>query len=345
MMSPPEPGTGSREPLRRWRAAAIALDLALFLAGMLVYLLSGRTPRLSFHAMRRLYGPTHGLLHRSALSLARRLRPWRGPAVLEGFLGTISAPDIARLVESIDTRGYAEFDRVVPSSLCDSLLKFATEAPCLPLGGSEPVIYPGDKADALRYDFSERSLVADDAACRIIFDGTLAAIAGAYFRCRPVYDFAAMWWTTRFGRRDLSAAAQEFHFDLDRLHFLKFFIYLTDVTPLTGPHVYVEGSHESKPAHLSDPTRFSDASVEASYPTQIRTICGPRGSIFAVDTRGLHKGMPVVDGHRLVFQVEFTISKFGQNYQAARVDARRLRELGIAASVDRRIFRDVVAEA
>lgn len=344
MTPQPDPTPAASVVGRRWRAATVPIDLALFLLGAFAYLVGRRTPRLSFHAMRRLYGPTHGLLHRTALSLARRFRPWERSSGIDGFLGRLSAEDIARVVESIDRRGFAEFDRRVPESLCDSLLRFAQETPCLPLGGMQPVVYPGEKAEALRYDFPERALLENEAACRIVFDGTLAAIAGAYFRCRPVYDFSTMWWTTRFGRRDLSAAAQEFHFDLDRLHFLKFFVYLTDVTPLTGPHVYVEGSHESKPLHLSDPTRFSDASVEASYPSAIRHICGPRGSIFAVDTRGLHKGMPVVEGHRLVFQVEFTISKFGQNYEAVRVDAGRLRELGVEVPVDRRIFRDVVAD-
>ena len=41
-----------------------------------------------------------------------------------------------------------------------------------------------------------------------------------------------------------SEAAQMFHFDLDRIKWLKFFIYLTDVKINSGPHVYVSGTHK-----------------------------------------------------------------------------------------------------
>ena len=33
---------------------------------------------------------------------------------------------------------------------------------------------------------------------------------------------------------------------------------------------------------------------------------------MAVDTRGLHKGLELIDGERLIFQIEFTNSLFGK---------------------------------
>ena len=45
---------------------------------------------------------------------------------------------------------------------------------------------------------------------------------------------------------------------------------------------------------------------------------GEKGQIIAVDTRGLHKGKILTDGHRLLFQVEFTNSLFGKNYPKVR---------------------------
>lgn len=327
---------------RCWaRLAEAPFSALLFAAGLLAYALSGYTPRPSFHSMRRLYGPTRGLFNRAALGIARRLRPYKTPASVSGFLGTVEREEIVRLVNQIDQQGYAIVERNVPDALCDALHAFASETPCLPLGSSEPTVYCPDRSDALRYDFPEAVILENDAAARIVFDGTLAAIAGAYFRCQPLYDFTAMWWTTRFGAKVFSAAAQEYHFDMDRLHFLKFFIYLTDVTQESGPHVFVSGSHVSKPRHLCEPTRFPDHVVESAYPPQaIRKICGKRGSIFAVDTRGLHKGMPILDGHRLALQVEFAISLFGQNYPLASVPRGRLHTLGLD-KVDTRVFRNV----
>ena len=40
--------------------------------------------------------------------------------------------------------------------------------------------------------------------------------------------------------------AQYFHWDNDFRKFLKLYIYLTDVNDLSGPHVYVEGTHKIK---------------------------------------------------------------------------------------------------
>jgi hypothetical protein len=40
-------------------------------------------------------------------------------------------------------------------------------------------------------------------------------------------------------------------------------------------------------------------------------VTGPRGTILAEDTRGLHKGKPVAKGDRLVLEFEFSSSMFG----------------------------------
>jgi hypothetical protein len=94
---------------------------------------------------------------------------------------------------------------------------------------------------------------------------------------------------------------------------------------------------------LRDARRFEDAEVEACYPPEaINSICGPKGSIFAVDTMGLHKGLPVISGHRLAFQIEFTISRFGQNYPKATVRTTTLRDAGVPLPVDARTFAYVV---
>ena len=40
--------------------------------------------------------------------------------------------------------------------------------------------------------------------------------------------------------------AQYYHYDLDYKRFLKIFIYLTDVTEESGPHIFIEGTHKKK---------------------------------------------------------------------------------------------------
>lgn len=334
---------GSAQPPSLLRAILrpffFLVSLGLFFVGVVVYLLSGRTPRVCFHAMRRLYGPTNGYFNRLALNIARLRHPLDPPAPLTGFLGQFSPEDIQNLVQRIDEDGYVLFDRLLPPEMCDALLEFARTTPCTAMGEKTPSLYVETNARALRYDFSEQSILSSPVACRIALDGTLAAIAGAYFRCRPIYDFTAMWWTTRFGEKNYSTAAQEFHFDMDRPFFLKFFVYLTDVTMESGPHVFVAGSHKCKPRALRDPVRYDDRQIEANFPADaVKRICGPRGTIFAEDTSGMHKGMPVVSGHRLAFQVEFTVSKFGQNYPNPEVAMSTLEQAGISQPMDARIY-------
>ena len=58
--------------------------------------------------------------------------------------------------------------------------------------------------------------------------------------------------------------------------------------------------------------RFTDAEVDDAFAGAAVTIAGSRGTVFFADTRGLHKGLPLVRGHRLVFQLEYTTSLFGQ---------------------------------
>ena len=314
-------------------------SLALFLLGLAFYALTGRTPRVCFHAMRRIYGPTNGAFNRLALAICRLQRPI-GPTISRSsFIGDLSAESIQGLVDRLDADGYVVFQQLLSPEMCDSLEEFARCHPCTAMGETAQSIYSESTASALRYDFEESSILSNPVASRIAFDGALASIAGAYFRCRPIYDFTTMWWTTPAGVKNYSAAAQEFHFDMDRLAFLKFFIYLTDVTQENGPHIFVAGSHKHKPAPLRAPRRFEDHEVESSYPDgSVKQLCGPRGTIFAADTVGIHKGRPVQSGHRLVFQVEFTISKFGQNYSSPVVRAETLRRAGLALPLDARVY-------
>ena len=126
----------------------------------------------------------------------------------------------------------------------------------------------------------------------------------------------SMWWSAPTCDEQLqSRAAQLYHFDMDRLKFVKFFVYLSDVDSDRGPHCYVRGSHLRKPAELLKDDRLSDDEILKHYPaSELIELTGKAGTMLAVDTRGLHKGKPLETGDRLIFQVQFADSLFGQNY-------------------------------
>ena len=60
--------------------------------------------------------------------------------------------------------------------------------------------------------------------------------------------------------------------------------------------------------------RTRDEEVLRHYTAQrITTITGPRGLIFAADTRGLHRGAPLHSGDRIILQLQFSNSSFGND--------------------------------
>jgi hypothetical protein len=90
---------------------------------------------------------------------------------------------------------------------------------------------------------------------------------------------------------------------------LKLFVYITDVEPENGPHVYVRGTH--KPAIRSAEEfrsrgykRIEDAEIVARFGTNaLVEITGKRGTVFMADTRGFHKGKVPQGGDRLIVQL------------------------------------------
>jgi len=104
---------------------------------------------------------------------------------------------------------------------------------------------------------------------------------------------------------------------MERLRWVKFFFYLTDVNAESGPHVFVPESHldHGLPFRLRSKgyTRLEDSQVENVFPkASWKVFTGPIGSMIVEDTRGLHKGKHVENGDRLVFQLQFTSSLFGK---------------------------------
>jgi len=119
-------------------------------------------------------------------------------------------------------------------------------------------------------------------------------VASEFLNTIPVLDFI-VGMNTISGYTDfdkLNGDAMLFHFDKDRLRWLKCFIYLDDVTDENGPHVYVSGSHKNRAGSLLRDERFTDSDIESYYgEAAIKKITGVSGTIFlpilAVFIKGL----------------------------------------------------------
>lgn len=167
-----------------------------------------------------------------------------------------------------------------------------------------------------RLDYNESELVKNKDIQNVILNPFFLDVARKYLQAQPIVDITAMWWTIAGKKVDLIEDAQMFHFDMDRIKWLKVFVYLTDVEEENGPHVFIEGSHQTNGIprlflkrgyqRIEDTDVFNYYGIEKA-----KTFCGKKGTIIFEDTRGLHKGMPIQSGGRLVFQVEYTNSLFG----------------------------------
>lgn len=234
--------------------------------------------------------------------------------------GILSGVDPSIFAQEIDSKGYFVFDQKLNSKQMEEIE--AALAQMIPMKLDyrlkKYVEVPSDfpKAiDSPRYQYMMDDLLNKEAFKKLYQDETIVNLATAYLKTSPVMDLLACWWSyPNPDESSKSAAAQLYHFDMDRLKFIKFFFYLTDVTENTGPHCYIESSHKSLPFSFHEDRRFTDEEVKKAFPGKERILTGAKGSIMAVDTRGLHKGLDLKEGNRLIFQIEFANSLFGKNY-------------------------------
>lgn len=255
--------------------------------------------------------PTAGKeLSRKALRQPRGSVPTLEQARTSTF---VDFDEIDACVAGLRSNGVYVFSRRLPKDKVDRMRESALAVPAMARGLDEPPApFPRTSPQVGRYDIDEDSTMASPDMQDYCSDPALALIAARYLEQPVIQDQTALWWTTTQGAADAAANAWLFHQDRDRLSFLKFFCYLTDVGPDNGPHTVVQGTHQRVPRALATDGRKDDNVVRSSgLWDRVIELTGPAGTLMAVDTAGLHKGQPPVAGDRCVLQVEFATSLFG----------------------------------
>jgi len=237
----------------------------------------------------------------------------------------IGAAGRRHVVGELEERGYCIFPQRLSSSACDALRDFARTAPGEEWTADGPqragVRFDQLGTDAAKLQFSHTQLIELPEVQNLIADPALLSLFQSYLGRLPVFDSVGMWWSIASDAPPSAEVAQMFHYDLDRLRWLKLFVYLTDVDAQTGPHVYATGSHRAggRGAELlrRGYVRISDEEIEQAYgEDQVVELCGEAGSILLVDTMGMHKGKMPRRANRLVLELQFCSSLFGANYPA-----------------------------
>lgn len=289
--------------------------------GYEVFLETGKTPEEACHALISLYCLTSGKFNDDFNNKLKKKNPAAiVPADLDGVLGSYSSIDFIRTNNELNENGYVRFNKKLSKEVCDRFYNYALKTPAtIPPAYDKKIIYDPLNPLAEIYRLDMQYLINNEDIQQLIMDPVLINIARNYLRCEPIFDFPAMWWSTSYQKEASSEAAQLYHFDMDRVKWLKIFFYINDVTSENGPHCYIKGTHKlgAKPPELLKHgyARFPDSDMRTYYKEEdFIELCGDAGSIFAGDTKCWHKGKNLQKGHRLVLEFEYTSSLFGGNY-------------------------------
>jgi hypothetical protein len=143
-------------------------------------------------------------------------------------------------------------------------------------------------------------------------------IAESFLGVPPYLDSVTAWRSFPLSKylSPSSKGAQLYHYDLDRLSWLKIFIYLTDVDENSGPHWYVEGSHiaENKRSQILKRgyVRIEDSELESIYgKDRMKKALGSAGTILYGNTLAFHKGEAPRNSERLILELQYTANNYG----------------------------------
>jgi hypothetical protein len=303
----------------------------------------------AWQSLLALHCRTNGKFSDMLARLLRRMRPPRAAAPVSGLLGKLSVERQREIAAQISRDGFFIFDETLPPAICDEVGKFAGETPAVIEGrgrtAAERVKFDSAMPISKTYRLVSEDIIANPAMQRIMADSSMLAIAERYLGALPTIAGVDVWWSPVYGNVPGQDAAQLFHFDFDPAPiWLHFFIYLTDVGPGNGPHVYVRGSHRAgnpamAPLLRRGYVRISDQEIGDAFGTDnIVELCGRRGTVIAVDTRGFHKGKMPTAGYRLVAQMIFACPQYNMHAPRERICAGIEPSLAAAMKATPRVY-------
>ena len=111
--------------------------------------------------------------------------------------------------------GFAVLPDLLPARMCDDIEHTAKEAMCSLSGSTEQGRFRPAAPRSRRYDVPEEDLLGCAAVQVLLADVSVLKLAQEYLGASPVQDLVAAWWSAP-GGGSASAAAQMYHFDLDR---------------------------------------------------------------------------------------------------------------------------------
>lgn len=296
----------------------ITMARLAFWVGYYWYKIFNKTPWYSYLSLRKLFYTSNTQFNKRLSERIAKQNPGYALGSVKGVLGSLSDNDLKKISSQIQQDGYYVFPTFLDEADITYLteLSYRTKATLIPKPEQSNGVefFKRDAPQTIKYQYLERDLVQDPVIQKLIADPSILGVSQSFLKSKPILDLISMWWSTSVSSKASSEVAQLYHWDMERIKFLKFFFYLTDVDSETGPHCYVKGSNNGFPEPVRRDGRIQDEEIKKAYPAdKIVEITGKRGSILAVDTSGFHKGKNLSRADRLLLQFEFTNSLFGIN--------------------------------
>lgn len=307
----------------------------MFIISMLnyiIYSLSGYQSNLSYRFFRKTYIHTNGRFNDFISFILKIFNKKFSKSQIESLVSSVPLIKLEEdlFIESMNKNGYYVFNSKIKGNFLNSLINDLENMSLISLkndkmNNSKPI----EKLPEGKSSRQKKDLLKSESVLKFVFSKELISLAQLYLGSKPICNNIASWITKpSLDDKMLNVSAQKFHFDMDKIKFIKFFIYLNDVDTDNGPHIYVSSSHKFLPNSINKDGRFEDKTISNLYgEDKIIEIVGKKGTLIAVDTRGLHKGKPLYKSYRDLFQVEFSNSLFGRRYVTEINEVRKLNEI------------------
>lgn len=322
-------------------------DVFLVLYGMTSHHFVKKNSPESYQAMIRLFCRTQGKSNDFFSKLISLVQPEPARIDTNGVLGKLDTVRLNHILNELDQKGYYIFENPLDPKTCEELFQLSLQQPANIRTKNILKTYDRNQPEGVRYDINTEFLLNNPCPQALMVDSSILALSQAYLKTTPILDIVDMWWHTAYQKEPDSDAAQFFHFDMDRIKWLKFFFYLTDVTPESGPHCFIEGTNKTgeipKPLLNKGYARITDEELKGYFdPTKFIEFIGKKGTIIAEDTRGFHKGKHVQSGDRLIFQLQFSNSLFGGQHVKPKLITAHLPKLKELIDQKSRILRNFI---
>ena len=205
-------------------------------------------------------------------------------------------------LDSLRDSGFAELGRLLSAAQCTAALDWLRERDMVAARGNGArfridTVPPGTGTA----DFPLETVVHCPHIMELANRPELLLLAADYLGYKPTITLMGLRWSFPGGGTDVDV--QGFHRDVEPGS-IKLFAYLTDVDDASGPHHYVARSHlDRMPLRMQ---RYADRDVARRYGGSV-AITGPAGTTFAIDVKGIHKGVPPVTRPRLMLVIQYSL--------------------------------------